>query len=71
MRPRQQTGVRLERALALAHAGDHVRATKEANAVVSEHPASGDLVYNAACVYSLAITALVKDERALRPSATA
>jgi serine/threonine-protein kinase len=55
---------RLERAVSLAHAGEHARAVAEANALTEGKDVPGPTPYNAACVCALA-AAKVKDDAKL------
>jgi serine/threonine protein kinase len=57
--------LRAERACTLAHLGKHVKATTEAEELAGKKQASGNLLYNAACVYGLSAAA-VKDDIPLR-----
>jgi tetratricopeptide (TPR) repeat protein len=53
---------RQERAVALAHAGEHQRAITEADALAKANPISGDIIYNSACVYGLAAGTVKADQ---------
>jgi tetratricopeptide (TPR) repeat protein len=57
----QRPAMRLQRALALAHGGDHAKAVAEAGALTRDDNTSGDTLYDAACVYGLSAHA-VKDD---------
>jgi serine/threonine-protein kinase len=59
----------LLRASSLARSGDHGQATAEAKALAERPAASGVLLYNAACVYSLSAAAAHRDDKL--PSADA
>lgn len=52
---------RLHRAVALAHTGDHVRATAEAREVSGRGSVSGSRLYSGACVHGLSIAAAGRD----------
>jgi tetratricopeptide (TPR) repeat protein len=53
------------RALALAHVGDHVQATREADEVAAAKEASGPVLQDTACAFSVA-SATVKDDDKLK-----
>lgn len=55
--------VRLQRALTLAHLGEHARATAEANEVTDQPSLAGRRFYEAACVYGQAVVAAREDAR--------
>jgi serine/threonine protein kinase len=55
--------LRLERAVALARAGEHARAAAEAESLAKEPKISGDIIYNLACVQALAAAAARSDTR--------
>jgi len=59
--------IRSLRALALAGVGDHVQATREADEVAAAKEATGPLLHDIACVFSLASRA-VKDDAKLKES---
>jgi tetratricopeptide (TPR) repeat protein len=44
---------RIQRCLSLAHAGDFVRSTTEASAILVEPACTQDILYNGACVFAL------------------
>jgi serine/threonine protein kinase len=54
---------RLRYSLAFVQAGDHAGAAAEAQALVAAANASGEMLYNAACVYSLCSHAVRGDEK--------
>jgi tetratricopeptide (TPR) repeat protein len=54
---------RINRATALAKSGDPRRALAEADAIAAVGPKSGEVLYNLACIYSLA-SAAERDDRA-------
>jgi serine/threonine-protein kinase len=53
----------LFRSITLAHLGEHVRATTEAETLTGKNGASGDILYNGACVFALSSTAVLKDKK--------
>jgi serine/threonine-protein kinase len=55
--------LRLLRADALAHGGDHVRATAEANELAAEPGTGGNALYNMACVCALSASAAARDPK--------
>jgi tetratricopeptide (TPR) repeat protein len=54
---------RLERALSLAYLGQHARASAEAESLVSKATGKEDTLYNAACIYSVCVDAVRKDDQ--------
>jgi tetratricopeptide (TPR) repeat protein len=50
--------MRLQKALALARAGDHARATAEVAALTADARGPAPMLYDAACVYSVSLAAL-------------
>jgi hypothetical protein len=59
-----RNGFRLQRAISLAHAGEHARAVAETNALTEGKDVPGSTLYDAACVCALA-AASVKDDAKL------
>jgi tetratricopeptide (TPR) repeat protein len=55
--------VRVQRALTLAHLGDHRRATEEAKQLGRPTKLTPDVYYNLACVYSLCVPHALKEEQ--------
>jgi tetratricopeptide (TPR) repeat protein len=55
---------RLQYGLALIKAGDHAAAAAQAQALVAAANTSGEMLYNAGCVYSLCSRAVRSDEKA-------
>jgi tetratricopeptide (TPR) repeat protein len=53
----QRPAFRLQRAVTLAHAGDHARAVAEADDLTRDDKTSGATLYDAACVYGLSVPA--------------
>jgi tetratricopeptide (TPR) repeat protein len=53
--------MRLQRALALAHAGDHAKAAAEADDLTRDDKTPGDMLYDAACVCGLSVPAAKDD----------
>ena len=58
---RDRVFFRVQRAIARAKAKDHVKATEEAEELVSDASASGVTLYNVACVFSLSSRAAADD----------
>jgi serine/threonine-protein kinase len=63
----QRDRLRLGRAAALARAGDHARATAEANALAQSKRLRGDTLYDLACVWSVASAAARRDTKLPTP----
>jgi tetratricopeptide (TPR) repeat protein len=55
--------LRLARAGFLARLGEHAQATAEAQTLADGAPASGELLYDLACVYSLSVAAARRDTK--------
>ncbi len=53
---------RVGRADALAHSGDHRKASAEAEALTTDPSATGAVLYELACIFALCHTAVSKDE---------
>jgi serine/threonine-protein kinase len=55
--------LRLQRAFSLAHAGDHTQAVSEADALAQAKDVNADMLYDLACVCSLASAAVKNDAK--------
>jgi serine/threonine-protein kinase len=55
--------LRLDRAISLAHLGDHVRAIAEVNELADKARGDGEVLYHAACVHALSSAAALQDIR--------
>jgi serine/threonine protein kinase/tetratricopeptide (TPR) repeat protein len=62
-RPQSQSMFRWQRAYSLARAGEHARAVAEANALADAKEATGNTLYNLACVCALAAAAVGDDAK--------
>jgi hypothetical protein len=59
----KRPALRLHRALALAHAGDHARAATEADDLTRDEKTPAVTLYDAACVYGLSVPAAKDDAK--------
>jgi tetratricopeptide (TPR) repeat protein len=66
----QRDASQLERAMALAHAGDHARAAAEARALDAKAHGQGVAWFQLACVYSVAAGAAREDRKLAAPGRT-
>ncbi len=55
--------VRLRRALTQAYLGEHARATDTVKGITQKLPGAGNLLYDAACVYSMSAATCLEDAR--------
>jgi tetratricopeptide (TPR) repeat protein len=62
-RPSHKPFRRSERAVTLARTGDHLRAAAEAEELTAKGPVTNEVLYNAACAYSVAVAAALQDEQ--------